>query len=161
MKIHHPALWIAIAGLCAALDQASKAMIEASLPYGSAIPVTSFFNLVHTLNPGAAFSFLADQGGWQRLFFGIVALVASAVLTVMIIRKPRPLEAAAYALILSGAVGNLIDRIYRGAVVDWLDFYLNSLHWPAFNLADVWIVTGAGLYILSNLRPVKYSDPSL
>lgn len=159
MKIHPPALWIAIAGLCAVLDQASKAMIEASLPYGSAIPVTSFFNLVHTLNSGAAFSFLANQGGWQRLFFGVIALVASIVLTVMIIRRPRPMEAAAYALILGGAVGNLVDRIFRGAVVDWLDFYLRGLHWPAFNLADVWIVTGAGLCILSSLWSVKHSNP--
>ncbi len=157
----YPALWIAIAVLCAALDQASKAMIEASLPYGSAISVTSFFNLVHTLNPGAAFSFLANQGGWQRTFFGLVALVASIVLTVMIVRKPRPMEMAAYALILGGAVGNLIDRIFRGAVVDWLDFHLNGLHWPAFNLADVWIVTGAGLCILSSLRPAKHRSPVL
>lgn len=141
MKILHPWRWVAFASLCAVLDQATKAVIEAWLPLHSALPVAPIFNLVHVLNPGAAFSFLADQAGWQRLFFAGVALIASVVLAVMIARKPRPMEATAYALILGGAVGNLIDRIVRGAVVDWLDFYVNHWHWPAFNLADVWIVS--------------------
>jgi signal peptidase II len=145
-------LWLAMASILAALDQATKAVIEASIGLGTAIPVTPFFNLVHTLNPGAAFSFLATQSGWQRFFFAAIAIIACVVLTVLIARKPRPIEAAAYTLILGGAAGNLIDRIVRGAVVDWLDFYVTAWHWPAFNLADVWIVLGVGLYILADLK---------
>lgn len=148
-------VWLACAGGCTLLDQLSKAAIESALPLGSVIPMTSFFNLVHTLNPGAAFSFLADAQGWQRVFFSVVALIASVVLIVLIVRKPSENDAIAYALILGGAVGNLIDRVFRGAVVDWLDFYWNGWHWPAFNLADVWIVSGAGLLIGISLYPSK------
>lgn len=152
MKILRPWHWIAFATLFAVLDQASKAVIEIWLPLHNSMPVAENFNLVHVLNPGAAFSFLADQAGWQRLFLAGIAAFASVFLVVLIVRKPRPIEATAYALILGGAVGNLVDRIVRGAVVDWLDFYFNHWHWPAFNLADVWIVIGAGLLILSGFQ---------
>ena len=159
MKILRPWYWIAFATLFAVLDQASKAVIEIWLPLHNSMPVAENFNLVHVLNPGAAFSFLADQAGWQRLFLAGIAAFASVFLVVLIVRKPRFIEATAYSLILGGAVGNLVDRIVRGAVVDWLDFYVNHWHWPAFNLADVWIVIGAGLLILSGFKQRARQPP--
>ena len=135
----------------ASADQALKSAITGSLPVGTVIPLTSFFNLVHFWNTGAAFSFLADSSGWQRYFFVVIALVVSIVLA-LILRKPRPNnEALGYSLILGGAVGNLIDRALRGHVIDYLDFYWQSWHWPAFNLADIAIVGGAAMLILSSL----------
>jgi len=114
-------------------------------------PLTPFFNLVHFWNTGAAFSFLADAGGWQRYFFIVIALVVSMVLA-LVLRKTRAnSEALGYSLILGGAVGNLIDRAFRGHVIDYLDFYWQSWHWPAFNLADTSIVGGAAMLILSSL----------
>ena len=107
--------------------------------------------MVHFWNTGAAFSFLADAGGWQRYFFIVIALIVSMVLA-LILRKPRAnSEALGYSLILGGAVGNLIDRAFRGHVIDYLDFYWQSWHWPAFNLADIGIVGGATMLILSSL----------
>lgn len=145
-------LWLGIAAFLGAVDQLSKAIVEMLLPLGASHSVTVFFNFVHTLNPGAAFSFLADASGWQWWFFTGIALVVSMILASLILRHPTSREVPAYALILGGAVGNLIDRLTRGAVVDWLDFYWNAMHWPAFNLADVWIVTGAGLMLLKSFQ---------
>lgn len=153
-------IWLGLAAVCAILDQFSKAVVTSSMSFGSGIQVTQFFNLVYVLNPGAAFSFLASAPGWQRWFFVALALVVSMVLITMIVRKPWEKEVPAYALILGGAVGNLIDRIMHGAVVDWLDFHVQGMHWPAFNLADVWIVSGAGLLILASIRPHIASTPS-
>lgn len=150
MKRHW--LWFLITGVGVALDQLSKAAIIQILPLRTSVMVTDFFNVVHVLNPGAAFSFLADQSGWQRWFFSLVAAVASAILIVFLRRSPPLPEATAYVLILAGALSNLIDRLVRGAVVDWLDFHWGVLHWPAFNLADVWITLGAALLILTSFR---------
>lgn len=146
-------LWLGIAAFLAAADQLSKAIVEMLLPLGAIHPVNAFFNFVHTLNPGAAFSFLADASGWQWWFFTGIAIIVSMILVSLILRHPTSREIPAYALILGGAVGNLIDRLTRGAVVDWLDFYWNALHWPAFNLADVWIVAGAGMMLLKSFQP--------
>ena len=110
-----------------------------------------FFNLVHFWNTGAAFSFLADAGGWQRYFFIVIALVVSIVLALILRKRRAKSEALGYSLILGGAVGNLIDRAFRGHVIDYLDFYWQSWHWPAFNLADIGIVGGAAMLILSSL----------
>lgn len=145
--------WLLIAAGCALLDQLSKAAIASALPLDNVIAMTSFFNIVYILNPGAAFSFLASASGWQRWFFILIALVASAILINLIRRKPPALEAVAYALILAGALGNLVDRIFRGAVTDWLDFHWGAAHWPAFNLADVWITVGAALIVFASVRP--------
>ena len=132
-------------------DQVFKNAIEVLFPVGTVIPLTAVFNLVHFWNTGAAFSFLADAGGWQRYFFIVIALIVSMVLA-LILRKPRAnSEALGYSLILGGAVGNLIDRAFRGHVIDYLDFYWQSWHWPAFNLADIGIVGGATMLILSSL----------
>ena len=103
--------------------------------------------LVHVWNSGAAFSLLADAGGWQRWFFIALATGVSAWLALALIKPRLPLEAAAYCLILGGALGNLTDRVFRGYVVDSLDFHWGGWHWPAFNLADLAITLGVGLFI--------------
>lgn len=144
--------WLAIATMLVLLDQLTKTVIATALIPGESIGVTGFFNLVYTMNPGAAFSFLASEPGWQRWFFSAIAFGASIVLVVLIARHPRDPQATAYTLILGGAIGNLVDRIRHGAVIDWLDFHAHAMHWPAFNLADVWIVIGAGLMLWISSR---------
>ncbi|RJX82255.1 signal peptidase II [Pseudomonas sp. LS-2] len=146
-----PGLWWTLSLAVALADQAIKYVIEGSLSVGAVVPQTPVFNLVHCWNTGAAFSFLADAGGWQRYFFILLALVVSIGLA-LLLRKPRAkLEALGYSLILGGAVGNLIDRSFRGHVIDYLDFFWQSWHWPAFNLADIGIVGGAAMLLLSSV----------
>ncbi len=119
-------------------------------PRACAEQVTPWFNLVHVLNPGAAFSFLADAAGWQRYLLSAIGLIVSAVLLWMLWRGVKNrLEAVAYAGLIGGALGNVIDRFRIGAVVDYLDF-----HWrPAFNLADILVVGSAGLLIIASVLP--------
>ena len=153
-----PLLWWTLSLVIASADQAIKSVITGSLPVGTVIPLASFFNLVHFWNTGAAFSFLAEAGGWQRYFFIVLALVISLVLA-LLLRKPRAnSEALGYSLILGGAVGNLLDRAFRGHVIDYLDFYWQSWHWPAFNLADIGIVGGAAMLILSSFLSPNAED---
>lgn len=141
--------WLALAAAVVILDQLTKAWVVAGLPYRHAVELLPFFRLVHVHNTGAAFSFLAGAGGWQRWFFVALALGASVILTVWLWRLPRGrwLEAAGISLILGGALGNFIDRIRYGFVVDFLDFHLGGWHWPAFNLADTAITVGVGLLL--------------
>ena len=141
-----------VAGLViVGLDQWSKAAVSAAFRYGEVLPLTSFFNLVLVHNTGAAFSFLAGAGGWQRVFF-IAVTVGAALLIVWMIRRHRHerLFCWALSLILAGAIGNLIDRVTLGHVVDFLDFHLAGWHFWAFNLADSAITLGAGLLILDS-----------
>ncbi|MFZ5699619.1 MAG: signal peptidase II [Pseudomonadota bacterium] len=146
-----PCRWWTLSLVVAVTDQVSKYAIAEWLPFGSVMPLTTFFNLVHFGNTGAAFSFLADAGGWQRYFFIAAALIVSIGLA-LLLRKPIPeSEALSYSLILGGAVGNLIDRALRGHVIDYLDLHWESWHWPAFNLADMSIVGGVTLLLLSGL----------
>ncbi|VTY39846.1 Lipoprotein signal peptidase [Xylophilus ampelinus] len=155
---HFPrqALWHLLATAVFAGDQAAKSYIDMTTPLGWSHEVTSFFNLVHVLNPGAAFSFLAGAGGWQRWFFLAIALAISAWLVWMLARPLRRMEGLAYSLILGGALGNAFDRAVRGQVIDYLDFHLRGWHWPAFNLADMAIVGGAiALVVLSLLSVDK------
>ena len=138
------------------IDIASKAAVVAALPYGSSEPWLPVLNIVHWRNEGAAFSFLHDAGGWQRLFFSAVAVAASIVLVVLI-RRPqtdRP-QRLAFGLLLGGALGNLLDRLARGAVVDWIDVRWQSFYWPAFNVADIGITLGAALIVVCELRGGK------
>ncbi len=135
--------WYCIASTVLVADQVAKSVIAMVTPLGWLREVTPFFNLVHTLNPGAAFSFLAGAGGWQRWFFLVFALGASIWLVWMLSKPVRRLEALAYSLILGGALGNAFDRAARGQVIDYLDFHLGGLHWPAFNIADMAITGGA------------------
>jgi signal peptidase II len=146
--------WLWLAVLVLVLDQISKVVVMHHLAaYQDVIRLTGFFNLVHVHNPGAAFSLLADQPGWQRGFFMAVGLVA-AVFILYLLRKTRgqPLFCLALALILGGAVGNVIDRALYGHVIDFLDFHVAGWHWPAFNVADSGITVGAVLLVLDSFR---------
>jgi signal peptidase II len=150
MQTHRPLPWFFLAFAVLAADQAAKSTIDAATPLGWSHPVTSFFNLVHVLNPGAAFSFLAGAGGWQRWFFLAIAIVASVWL-IWMLRQPRPRsESLAFSLILGGALGNAFDRAVRGHVIDYLDFHLGAWHWPAFNFADIAITVGAAILVLAS-----------
>jgi len=145
--------WLVIAALVVIADQVSKSAISASLRLGEIREVTGFFNLVLAHNRGAAFSFLSDAGGWQRLLFIGIAVAATAFIVVMLARhSSERLFSAGLALILGGALGNLWDRIALGHVVDFLDFHALGWHFWAFNLADSAITVGAGLLILDSLR---------
>jgi signal peptidase II len=148
--------WLGIATIIFLLDQLSKITVEKLFVYGESLPVTSFFNLVLAYNKGAAFSFLANETGWQRYFFTGIGVVAAVVITYLIKQNAtQRLFCWALALILGGAVGNVIDRIAYGHVIDFLDFYYGGYHFPAFNLADSAITLGAVLFILDELRRVK------
>lgn len=150
---HWPA-WFLFAAALAAVDQAIKSVVATALPLRASVEVTPWFNLVHVLNPGAAFSFLADAAGWQRYFLSAIGLSVSAVLLWMLWRGVRNrLEAVAYAGLIGGALGNVIDRFRIGAVVDYLDFHWRDWHWPAFNLADILVVGSAGLLIIASVLP--------
>lgn len=146
--------WLWLSGLVLLLDQITKLAVMARLaPYQDVIPLTGFFNLVHVHNTGAAFSLFADQPGWQRFFFLGVAAVATVVILHLLHKtRGRPLFASALALILGGAIGNVIDRALYGHVIDFLDFYVGTWHWPAFNVADSAITLGAALLILESFK---------
>ncbi len=140
-------LWLSLLALI--LDQASKLAIDANMPLYQSIPLLPSFNLTYVHNTGAAFSFLSTAGGWQRWFFAGLALVVSIGITVWLTRlqKQERLLAVALSLILGGAIGNLIDRVAYGYVIDFLDVYYGSWHWPAFNIADAAITVGVGLML--------------
>lgn len=144
--------WLALAALLVALDQLSKYAVMRMLAHGG-IEVAPFFNLVLVYNRGAAFSFLSNASGWQRELFIAIALVASAWVIWLLRKHPRQiLFCFALSLILGGAVGNVIDRVWLGAVVDFLDFHAAGYHWPAFNVADSAITCGAVLLVWEGLR---------
>jgi signal peptidase II len=147
-------VWLWLAALVLLLDQATKlAVVDRLIAYVDVIPLTGFFNLVHVHNKGAAFSLFADQPGWQRGFFIGVALIASGVI-LYLMRKTqgRRTFSIALALILGGAIGNVIDRILYGHVIDFLDVYVGTWHWPAFNVADSAISVGAVMLIWDGMR---------
>lgn len=121
--------------------------------------MTNFFNLVHVWNYGAAFSFLADAGGWQRFFFGGIALLVSAWLICMLRKPLATLDRLGYAMVLGGALGNGLDRGVRGYVVDFLDFHAFGWHWPAFNVADIGIVCGAALLVCASFLQPRPATP--
>ena len=146
--------WYALAVLVVVLDQLTKYWVSASFDYAEVRAVTGFFNLVLTHNKGAAFSFLASASGWQRGVFILIAVVAIVVIGVLLARHAgEKLFCLSLALILGGAIGNVIDRIVLGHVVDFLDFHLAGWHWPAFNLADSAITAGAVLLVADSFRP--------
>jgi signal peptidase II len=141
-------VWLLLAGIVAMLDQASKAWVLAFFQPGESLTVAPVFNLVLLFNTGASFSFLADAGGWQRWFFTALALAVSAWLIVLLrTHADKPPIACALALILGGAIGNVIDRLHSGAVTDFLHFHWQEHYFPAFNLADSCITVGVILLI--------------
>jgi len=148
--------WFGLAAGIVLADQASKLAVLASFAPGERLRITGFFNLVLAFNKGAAFSFLASAPGWQTPLFVAIALVAAAVVSALLLRSPgRRVFSAALALILGGALGNVIDRLRFGQVVDFLDFHALGLHWPAFNVADSAITVGAGLLIIESFLQRK------
>ncbi len=154
--------WVGLAVLVIILDQVTKVMAEATMAFGQRINLLPVFDLTLLYNTGAAFSFLAEQPGWQRWFFTVVALLAIAFITYLM-RKHRGETRFLFALslILGGAIGNLIDRVLYGHVIDFLLFYWEKWHYPAFNLADSAITIGAAVLIIdeiTRLRKKKDTD---
>ena len=144
--------WYVLAGLVVILDQISKWVVLENIRFGETIYVAPFWNWVLTYNPGAAFSFLADQPGWQRWFFTVLALAVSGWIALELRRHPeQKLLSFALALIMGGALGNVIDRVRFGAVVDFIQWHVAGYYWPAFNVADSAITVGAVLLVISTL----------
>jgi signal peptidase II len=148
--------WLALAAIIVVADQFTKTLILGYYQLGDSTYVTSFFNVVRAHNTGAAFSFLANAGGWQRWFFTGIG-VAATIFIVWMLRSHggQKLFAVALSLILGGALGNVIDRLLHGYVVDFLDFHYKSTHFPAFNLADSAISVGAACLILDEILRVR------
>ncbi|MGC3986002.1 MAG: signal peptidase II [Pseudorhodoferax sp.] len=148
--------WLLLAAAIFLADQWTKQWILDHYQHGDATVVTSFFNIVRAHNPGAAFSFLAGASGWQRWFFTAIG-VGAAVFIVWLLRAHagQRLFSFALALILGGAIGNVVDRLQHGYVVDFLDFHWAGWHFPAFNIADSGITVGAVLLILDELRRMR------
>ena len=146
-------IWLMVSALVVALDMWTKDIASASLTLYRPVELTSWLNMTLAHNYGAAFSFLSDAGGWQRWLFTALAVVVTAVLLVWLLRLPARdrLTAAALALIIGGAIGNLTDRIRHGYVVDFIDVYYRDWHWPAFNVADSAITCGVILLLLDGL----------
>ena len=144
-------VWVMVL-LIFVLDMAFKSWVHQQLDDLQVINVTPFFNLVHVHNTGAAFSFLADAGGWQRWLFIGVAGAISSWLAWSLSRSFSQLERIAFASLLGGALGNLVDRLFRGYVVDYLDLHWQAWHWPAFNLADMAICAGAVLLVWHSFK---------
>ena len=145
--------WLWIAALVFAVDQITKWAIFLGMEYHGMIPVLPVFSIVHVHNTGAAFSFLADAGGWQRWFFLGIGIGASAFILHLLRRhQDEALMSVGLALILGGALGNVFDRVWHGFVVDFLYFHYQNHAFPAFNVADSAITVGAGLLIWDSLR---------
>ena len=148
--------WYGLAAVVIVLDQLSKWVVLNHVQFGETLYVAPFWNWVLTFNPGAAFSFLADQPGWQRWFFSILALVVSGWIALELRRHPgQTLMALALTLVMGGALGNVIDRIRFGAVVDFIQWHVAGYYWPAFNVADSAITLGAVLMIWASLFAKK------
>jgi signal peptidase II len=150
--------WFSISAVVIALDLYTKHLIEHAFVYGEHLKITSYFDLVRYHNEGAAFSFLSDAGGWQKWFFTGISIVASVVITYLIIKNSKikhpsqKLFCFGLALVLGGAIGNLYDRVTLGYVVDFLSFHLNDLYWPAFNVADSAICVGVALLLWDSFK---------
>ena len=145
--------WLWISVTIFVLDQATKQFISANLQYGESRFIFSWFNLVLAHNTGAAFSFLANAGGWQREFFIVLTLTISLVLIWMLrSNHTHRVLAIALSLVIGGAFGNLYDRVLYGHVVDFIQWHLAGYYWPAFNVADSAICIGAGLLIFDSFR---------
>lgn len=152
------AVWLVLSAVVLALDAWTKEIALAHLVLHESVPVIDgLLNWTRTHNYGAAFSFLSDASGWQRWFFSALAVGVSGMLAFWLTRTPRHdwRQALPYALVIGGAIGNLIDRLRHGYVIDFIDVYWNTAHWPAFNIADSAIVGGAIGIALFSLFPAK------
>ncbi len=145
--------WIGLSAIVVLMDQWTKHLVRGALRNGEVIQVTDYFDLVLAFNSGAAFSFLADQGGWQRWFFvALAAAICGWLLRLLARHQHELLQPLAFSLIIGGAIGNVIDRFVFGAVVDFLYFHIGSYGWPAFNLADSAISVGVVLMFIAQVR---------
>ena len=149
--------WLGIAAIVILADQLTKIVINKLFTYGEEKAVTSFFNLVLAHNKGAAFSFLQNESGWQRYFFTAIGIAAVIYILYLLSKHSgQRLFCWALALIMGGAIGNVIDRIVYGHVIDFLDFHFRAFgHFPAFNVADSAITVGAVLFVYDELRRVN------
>jgi signal peptidase II len=148
--------WLGLAFIILLVDQFTKVLIVGYYHLGDSTYVTNFFNVVRVHNSGAAFSFLAGASGWQRWFFTVLGFVAAAVIIWMLRSHPgQKLFSFAMACILGGAIGNVVDRLVHGYVIDFLDFHWAGMHFPAFNVADSAITVGAACLILDELLRVR------
>lgn len=149
--------WLSLAMILVGLDQLTKVLAEDWLAPYEPVPLIPLLNLTLMYNEGAAFSLLSDAGGWQRWFFVVVGLGVTGILVVWLrgLKAGERLQAWGLTLIIGGALGNLIDRILYGRVVDFIDVYYDRWHWPAFNLADSAITVGVGLLIWEALRELR------
>ena len=146
--------WLWLAFIAIVLDFVTKQMAESLLNYAQPVYVLPVFDLTLLYNKGAAFSFLANEGGWQRWFFAVIAILISAVLIVWLARLDtrKRFEACAIALVLGGAIGNLYDRLLLGYVVDFIVVHYDRYYWPAFNVADSAICIGALMLVIDSFR---------
>jgi signal peptidase II len=148
--------WLSISAIIVAIDLYTKYLTEQAFTFGEKLYVTSFFDLVRYHNEGAAFSFLADAGGWQKWFFTIISVVASIVILYLLKKHQTEKRfCVGLALVLGGALGNLYDRVTLGYVVDFLSFHVNELYWPAFNVADSAISIGVVILLLDGFIQKK------
>lgn len=152
--------WLLWALVIVLLDQLTKQSILRHYALWDSTPITSFFNIVRAHNTGAAFSFLANHSGWQRWLFVGIGVVATVLIVWQLRKYPaQKLFCLALASILGGAIGNVLDRLMHGYVVDFLDFYWGSYHFPAFNVADMGITIGAALLIVDELLRSRQPAP--
>lgn len=154
--------WIWLALVVLLLDFGSKRFVIVHFCLGESMPVVPFINFTYVHNPGAAFSFLADKGGWQRWVFSIIAVNIVLLLMMMMYRsdKQARLFNSAYAMIIGGALGNLFDRMMHGVVIDFIDFYVGDWNWPTFNVADISICIGVILIVLEDFYRPADKTPS-
>lgn len=147
--------WLVISAVVVGLDLWTKHLIQMEFVYGDHLTITNFFDLVRYHNTGAAFSFLAEAGGWQKSFFSTISMMASIVITYLLYKNStQKLFCIGLALILGGAIGNLYDRMTLGYVVDFLYFHYENFYWPAFNIADSGICVGVALLFLDSFKKV-------
>ena len=148
--------WLAISAVIVALDLYTKHLVQNAFEYAEHLTVTSFFDVVRYHNEGAAFSFLADAGGWQKWFFSGISVVAIVVIVYMLKKyHHQKLFSLGLALVLGGAIGNLYDRLTLGYVVDFLHFHYQAYAWPAFNVADSAICVGVAFLLIDSFTKPK------
>lgn len=148
--------WLLISFMIVVIDLYTKYLVQGTFQYGEHLTITSFFDLVRFHNEGAAFSFLANAGGWQKWFFTVISVVASFVMLYLIRKyQSERVFCLALALVLGGAVGNLYDRVTLGYVIDFLFFHINDYYWPAFNVADSAICVGVALLFMDSFFKPK------
>jgi len=152
--------WLWLSGVMVVLDQMSKVWIDLNLSLHESIPIMPSFSITYARNYGAAFSFLSEAGGWQRWFFAVLAIAVSVGI-VIYLKKLKPEEkllALSLSLILGGAIGNIIDRVIYGYVIDFLDVYYDTYHWPIFNIADSAITVGVGLMLIESFMEKEEAE---